>query len=637
MIVNNSSTNRVSGAAGLSWRVRLGFALAAAVCSLFVNQYVYFNTPVTTDENSYVFQAHNFLEGRIARPCPPIPPVFYHEMIIMDSKVGWMSRYPPAHSLWLVPGVEIDQPRLMIALAAAISVWFISGSVLSLGGSALAVCFVLLFSPFFQFMYGTRLSHTSGLMAVSVMWWAYLRWQTGGRVGFAAVAGLAWAFLFLNRTYTGALMAVPLGLDVVIRLGLHWRRAPQWRGTILFGCFALAGVGAYLLYNNLALGDPFCSTYLYYQDRWRLGFGADHSVADGLRITWNNILLMDRWLWGMPGSLWVIWAAVVLGWSASWTPVCLACILAVIGGYSAFNFPGFNTCGPYYYFETLPFFCTVISLAVARIRRWRHGRALLILLLLVLMVGSLAFMKHEAKRTRKARVEDVRAQSALHQAPSNALVFVSGFHEVVGRNLLLNDRGLQSDPLVVQNWGKKNLLVARTFPDRTPYELRPGQDQVQPLAIEPSFYVCDIPAEDCESSMGLREESGDGAWMVHPVRDKAGILASGKWVDVVAGRYQIVCRVTYDGVEPQAPLRLDVIEESDGHLVDSQILNRCTVDADIVFPFEMNGYDRVRPTLYYGGTGNVVFHGFRVEDADSSDLSPYPSSPDVDSGKRNRL
>ena len=154
----------------LSRRMRLGFALAAAACSLVVNQYVYFDTPVTTDENSYVFQANNFIEGRIARPCPPVPPVFYHEMIIMDSKAGWMSRYPPAHCLWLVPGVCVDEPRLMVALAAALSVWFISGCVLTLGGSALAVCLVTLFSPFFQFVYGTLLSHTSGLMAVAVMW-----------------------------------------------------------------------------------------------------------------------------------------------------------------------------------------------------------------------------------------------------------------------------------------------------------------------------------------------------------------------------------------------------------------------------------------------------------------------------------
>lgn len=611
------SLHTVSRAPRLSSLARFGFAAAAAFCSLFINQFVYFNTPVTTDENSYVFQANTFLEGRIARPCPPIPTVFQHEMIIVDSKAGWVSRYPPAHSLWLVPGVWLDQPRLMVALAAGLSAWFISGSVLCLGGSALAVCLVLLFSPFFQFMYGTLLSHTSGLMAVSVMWWAYVRWQTGGRVGFAAVAGLAWAVLFLNRTYTGTLMALPLGVDAMVRLLLHWRQRSQWGGTVLFGLFALVGVGAYLFYNYLALGDPFSSTYLYYQDRWQLGFNGDHRVVDGLHTTWKNILLLDRWLWGMSGSLLIVIAAIVIGWSTAWTPVCVACFLAVVGGYAAFSFPGFNTCGPYYYFETLPFLFTLVGLAAARIRRWRFGRGLLVFLAFVLVVGSLAFMKHEAKRTRKARAEDTLAQAALANAPTNALVFVGGFEEEIGRNLLLNDRGLRSDPLVVPNWGTKNILVARTFPERTCYQLRPGQDHVEPYTLTPSILSYDIPVEDCTSGTGS-QEPGD-TWVADAPRTKAGYLAYGKWMHIVAGRYQMVFRLRYDGVTPQAPLRLEVVAESDGRRVVHHTLNGAT-NADTTILFDMPEYDRVEPRIYYGGSGRVVFKGFRMGDAPAVDM-----------------
>ncbi len=484
------------GVSGLSWRARLSFSLAAAVCSLLINQFVYLNTPVTTDENSYVFQAHIFMEGRLARLCPPVPPVFYHEMIIMDPKVGWLSRYPPAHPLWLVPGVWLDQPRLMVALAAALSVWFISGSALWLGGSVLAVCLALLFSPYFQFMHGTLLSHTSGLMAVSVLWWAYARWQTGGRAGLAAVAGLAWAFLFLNRTYTGLLIALPLGLDASVRLALRRRLGSQWAGTALFALTALAGVGAYLLYNHLVLGDPLKSTYLHYTDEWTLGFSADHRPWDGLRSTAHNLLLLDQWLWGSPGSLVVVAAAAAIGWSAAWTPVCVGCILAVVLGYSAFNFPGFNTCGPYYYFETLPFIATLVGLAAARLRQWRPGPWILAVLTIALMGAGLAFMKQAARRTLKARAVDTRAWAALRRAPPHALVFVTGFREHVGRNLLLNARGVLSDPLVVSNWGRKNSLVARAFPDRICYWLRPDRDRVEPFdAVSPAG-VHDAPASE---------------------------------------------------------------------------------------------------------------------------------------------
>lgn len=603
----------------LSRRMRLGFALAAAACSLVVNQYVYFNTPVTTDENSYVFQANNFIDGQIARPCPPIPPVFAQDMVIMDEQAGWLSRYPPAHSLWLVPGVYVDQPRLMVALAAALAVWFITGTVLSLGGSALAAGLVVLLSPFFQFMYGTRLSHASGLMAVAVLWWAYVRWQTGGRAGLAAVAGLAWSFLFLNRTYTGALIALPLGVDATVRLLLNWRRGSQWVGTILFGLCALAGVGGYLLYNKLALGDPFSSTYLYYQDVWKLGFNDDHRFADGLRITWENLLLLDRWLWGIPGSLLVVLAAVVIGWSPAWTPVCAACILTVVGGYAAFNYPGFNSCGPYYYFELLPFVFTPVGVAVARIRRWRIGRGLLVVLSLVLAAGSLAFMKHEAKRTRKARAPDVLAQAALANAPSNALVFVGGFHEVVGRNLLLNERGLHSDPLVVQNWGKRNSLVARTFPDRACYQLRPGQARVEPYPLEPSSLVYTVSADECESETGSR--APDGAARIAATGDRVGYLARGKPLQVVAGRYRIVWQLCYADVTSEAPSRLEV-SSSDGRVLFDRSLSGRSGDDAVEFCFDVSGYDRVEPRVHFGGSGRIEFGGFRLEDVTLSDGRP---------------
>jgi hypothetical protein len=469
----------------LSWRARLGFALAAALGSMLVNQFVYLNTPVTTDENSYVFQAQTFLEGRLTRPCPPVPPAFHHEMIIMDSQVGWLSRYPPAHALWLLPGVRLGQPRLMVALAAAVSVWFLSGSALWLGGSALAVCLALLFSPYFQFMHGTLLSHTSGLMAVSVLWWAYVRWQSGGHARWAAVAGVAWGFLFLNRTYTGLLIALPLGLDAAVRLALRWRRGSQWLGSTLFGLTALAGVGAYLLYNHLALGDPSQSIHLYYADEWALGFSDSHRLWEGLQMAVQNLRLLDRWLWGSPGSLLVLGAAAVIGWSAAWTPVCAGCLLAIVLGHVAFSFPGFNTCGPYYYFETLPFAITLVGLAAARLRRWRYAPGLFVVLTLALVGASLAFMKQEARRTRKDRTQDTRAWAALRQAPPHALVFVTGFREDVGRQLVFNPQGVRSDPLVVANWGEKNRLVAAAFPDRTCYWLKPGRDRVEPINPPP--------------------------------------------------------------------------------------------------------------------------------------------------------
>ncbi|MBU4274121.1 MAG: hypothetical protein KKA28_20005, partial [Planctomycetes bacterium] len=93
--------------------IRLATALLVAVAAYILGHWFFFDLPFTTDENSYVFQAHNFLEGCVARRVPPVPWAFYHPMIICDEQVGWLSRYPPAHSLWLAPGVLLGNARLM--------------------------------------------------------------------------------------------------------------------------------------------------------------------------------------------------------------------------------------------------------------------------------------------------------------------------------------------------------------------------------------------------------------------------------------------------------------------------------------------------------------------------------------------
>ncbi|MBU4286327.1 MAG: hypothetical protein KKD76_05400, partial [Verrucomicrobia bacterium] len=127
--------------------IRLATALLAMVAAYILGHWFFFDLPFTTDENSYVFQAHNFLEGHVARRMPPVPWAFFHPMIICDEQVGWLSRYPPAHSLWLAPGVLIGNARLMSALAAGLSVWLITGCALLLNIPALLISLLLLASP----------------------------------------------------------------------------------------------------------------------------------------------------------------------------------------------------------------------------------------------------------------------------------------------------------------------------------------------------------------------------------------------------------------------------------------------------------------------------------------------------------
>ena len=107
--------------------LRLALALLAAVGALYIGEHIYLGEYLTTDENSYMFQAWIFLQGKFSLSCPPLEDAFFHRMIICDDQAGWVSRYPPAHSIWLMPGIALEFPRLMTAVAASLSVWFKAG------------------------------------------------------------------------------------------------------------------------------------------------------------------------------------------------------------------------------------------------------------------------------------------------------------------------------------------------------------------------------------------------------------------------------------------------------------------------------------------------------------------------------
>ena len=68
----------------------LFLAVLAGLAGYVIGRVVFLGTPITTDENSYVFQAYAFRDGRIARPAPPLRDVFFHEMIINDDEVDYI-------------------------------------------------------------------------------------------------------------------------------------------------------------------------------------------------------------------------------------------------------------------------------------------------------------------------------------------------------------------------------------------------------------------------------------------------------------------------------------------------------------------------------------------------------------------
>lgn len=608
--------------------LRLGASLLAAFVAYAVGHWFFLETPFTTDENSYVFQAHNFLEGRIARPAPPFKEYFFHPMIICDEQAGWLSRYPPAHPLWLVPGVGLGDPRLMSALAAGLSVWFLTACAALLEIPAIIMIILLMASPYFLFMHGTLLSHTSGLLAVCLMVWAYLRWQKTSGWFFAVMAGLAWSLLFLNRTYTALLLAIPFGLDT---LWYCWRKRTRagWLNTAVFAGCALIGIGLYLGYNALTTGHPFKTPYDYYAPGEALGFGDRylpdgrtfvHDWATGLYQTGVNLQLLNRWLWGFGGSLALAGALWAVGWMPRWNMLFLAVCGCVGVGYMAFWFPGVNNIGPYYYFELIPFLLLPAAKGVARIWSRLPKRPMVrciaagLAFILALTVSG-AFMRREGFNLQAEQRTEAELADCLHTAPSNALVALNLIWPRKVDTLAFNPIGLESQPLVVRSLDSQIEPILRFFAARQGFRLSgDGQRGLEPVTRAPLEFV--FNAIKTRQFVGRDETLSDGqvARVAEAGKDAAGWVAFGNYYYIYPGCFRVEVELETQDVSADTPVCVEVVSER-GRKVLTQSKVSGSVREMVLLEFTADGYIEIEPRVYYGGSGYLAIKGLRIADA----------------------
>lgn len=598
-----------------------GRALLAAVAFLLStasSYFVFHRVPTGSDENSYVFQAYNFLDGVIARPAPPMPEAFSSGMVIIDPDVGWVSRYPPGHSLWLLTSIWADAVYPAIGLAAAVAVWFLCGAALALGIPQVFVAVPLLISPFFFFMYGTQLSHTSGLAATAMLCWGYIRGRQRDERWTFGLAGLAWSLLFLNRTYSALLIAIPFAVDALWR----WYRARTWRTfqqAALFAAAAGCGVIGYLLYNALVTGDPFQATNLFYDPTERLGFGlrhtggqvVDHTLANGMSYLWNNIRTMDMWLWGFHGSLVAAFALALAGWSRRWSPLLLGATLSVWLGYVGFWYEGVpDAGGPVYFFETLAPLSLLFALGLHRgwlaAASWPRARGALTLLSLVgILAWNTSFSIQEATVRAPKQKSKRDFMEALNDLPTNSIALVEGFEEVRPGEIVMNPQGIDSDPLILQSLGADNAVLQRLYPERQAFVVRADRPD-EPLLLARQKVKLKRPADVFHRRTGRNEEDASGSVLrTADERNAAGWLAFGRIIHLPQGRYKITWRGEARNISSDQPLSADILTPDKGAVWEDDLVGDASgalFRAELVLTNQLTS---VQPRLYYGGSGEV--------------------------------
>jgi hypothetical protein len=485
--------------------------IAAAAVALLVLEGV----PHVQDDIAYVFQARIFASGKSAAPVPPVRE-FFQSGFIMMYEGRWFAKYPPGHSLMLVPGLWAGVPWLINPLCAGISLALTySAGRLMFGRHVAAWAGLLgLISVWVLFMSGSYMSHPTTMMWAALFLYGLVQLrltaERGARyrrvpapVMWGLVAGFAIGMAFITREWT----ALGIGLGgAVWGIGDILVSRDRLRRLLYYAMVVVGFVppALILLYENRALTGEWLRLAQDLVGSYDTpGFGPGHGDAIGHTPAMGmyNGLVYLRTLatvfdgWPAPFALAPIALGLVawlfgpnrrrqLSWDLLlWLPTA-GLILAYFLWWSSTTIYG-----PRYWYEAMPFLLLMAGRGVdllgrlasssvtgmrARRLRWLVPGAVFALFGLFALTQSLPQQVREYTGYNDITAKPLRyvQQAGL----KNALVFTalepSRPNRDYGKVFFANDPLLGGDVIYVRDLGAEaNRYLTTKFPDRTPYWL----------------------------------------------------------------------------------------------------------------------------------------------------------------------
>ncbi len=466
----------------LAWQRCCACAFAWTVAwSLAFSFFVFDRTPHIPDGATYLFQAKIFASGHLVAAPPPLPEFFTGGEMIL-SNTGWYSKYPPGHSLVLLPGLLLGMPWLMPALCAGVAV--VGAGVLARRwGDDSTARLTLLFaasSPFLLTHGGMYLAHVSG--AALFVWLMIALDQLFTRprgLGWAAACGIGAGFGLWIRPYTAVAMTTPVAAYCLWRF---LRPATGDRArivAILLG--GLVMVWGVLMYNAATTGDPLLFGYRIgeFAETSQVGFHEYPRHGGYIRYTPALAVrktLIDLW-WVNAELLGPHLPVLVLALLPFITPAprrlrVLALFPIALLAFQFFYYYSDNNHGPRMYLEATPFLLILAAAGALRVGErtpLRAGAAALALALIWIVVIPAKMWRYGGNY---AGLPNIARPYTQHLA--NALVFLDTNHVLAQQNhlLLLNTPTLDGDVVYARDLGPENVRLAEQYPDRAYYRLR---------------------------------------------------------------------------------------------------------------------------------------------------------------------
>lgn len=497
-LTKNASTNRPNWA---EW-VAIGLILLALTASAYIAYFLLERLPHVQDSVAYLFQAKVFASGRLWAPLPDNVEFFRHEFVV-EHAGKWFSKHPPGHSVLLAIGQLVDAPWIVNPIAGAVSLGliYLIGRRAYDGWTGLLAVALGALSPFFLFISGSMMAHTTTLAFVLAGTWFLVRGLEENRLGPILAVGVCFGVAFLIRPWTAIVIALGLSIALIVKIRhLGLRRTAILSAGAVVGSIPL--VALYLAYNWALTGDPLQNTQQLWWEFDRLGFGPDHgpyghTPLDGLWNTSRNLAELVRHLYGWPTPFTLLFVLVpfLTMRARVFDYAMLSAWLMLVVGYSLWWADGIMY-GPRFYFEGTGFLLILTARGVRELANlWpaisgyfgvrqaapnRAGPIVVYGFLGVMILHNLAiYMPQQwiihhgynyVSRDSVARVQGHRLSNAVVFTRTGKSFEWWNYGEVFSSNNPL----LDNDVIYARDLGARNKRLMAQYPDKNFYLLADG-------------------------------------------------------------------------------------------------------------------------------------------------------------------
>jgi hypothetical protein len=613
--------------------VLAAFVLALAGPWLFTRGHLLFE-----QESVHLFQAHTLKSGQLRQAYPAVAPWLSDSGLILNRDAGWFAPVPPGHALWLIPGLWINFPYLMSALAAAGSVWFMTLIGLRMRFPPLLLPLLMLASPFFVFLHGTLMPQTLEMLLCTVFMWAYLRMTQSPGTGGGALCGLAWGLLYLVNPWNAALLAIPFFPHWLSILAHNRKSAAPWVRTLMFfigllpGVLLLTGYFRELSLNSGGLARDILQHrvhgWLPFQDGSTTPASDPHSMRRGLSLLWRHVRLMDQWLFGTPRFTLLLWLGLAgHGWNRRWSPLFLGVSVVMFFGYVTWPQLDSTIGGPRYQAPMLPFFIFFGAMGLNQI--WRKldslpsvRKFLFLFLGLWGVLSSVEFLREKQSEIDEHYASFFQVQKALSALDQPVLLFYQDpfpddrpQRSLFGANL----RALDSEIFRLRAPLQQQAGIRDTFPGR--YAVVLDDESLELIPFTGTFEDRERAGFDAHHAPGTGRNTEDGR-VASSADHSPGYLFYGWYPFLPPGRYEVRFDLRWEQIRADAPTRLEVVSDFGLNILASTEITGGLTSTTL--DFSVAEGQQIEPRVVFGGSGTV--HLRRVILRRLGPLEPQPAS-----------